>query len=183
MASIAAASHVVAPAAFAAAVPRVATSESSTVRAFTGLKSAPLIARENAAQSLGVQNGSRVSCMQVWAPTGNKKFETLSYLPPLTNDQIAKQIDYMLGKNLIPCLEFDLVGYISRTNFAGSGYYDGRYWTMWKLPMFGCNDAGAVLREIGECKKAYPNAFIRVLGFDNKRQVQITGFVVQRPDL
>jgi hypothetical protein len=47
--------------------------------------------------------------LQVWAPTGNKKFETLSYLPPLTNDQIAKQIDYMLSKNLIPCLEFDLV--------------------------------------------------------------------------
>jgi hypothetical protein len=53
---------------------------------------------------------SGVICfLQVWAPTGNKKFETLSYLPPLTNDQIAKQIDYMLGKNLIPCLEFDLV--------------------------------------------------------------------------
>ncbi len=65
MASIAATSHAVAPAAFAAAVPRVATSESSTVRAFTGLRSAPLIARESAAQSLGVQNGSRVSCMQV----------------------------------------------------------------------------------------------------------------------
>jgi hypothetical protein len=46
---------------------------------------------------------------QVWAPTGNKKFETLSYLPPLTNDQIAKQIDYMLANNSIPCLEFDLV--------------------------------------------------------------------------
>ncbi len=65
MASIAAASHVVAPVAFAAAVPRAATSESSTVRAFTGLRSAPLIARESAGQSLGVQNGSRVSCMQV----------------------------------------------------------------------------------------------------------------------
>jgi ribulose-bisphosphate carboxylase small chain len=182
MASIAATSHAVAPAAFAAAVPRVATSESSTVRAFTGLRSAPLIARESAAQSLGVQNGSRVSCMQVWAPTGNKKFETLSYLPPLTSDQIAKQIDYMLANNSIPCLEFDLVGYVSRDNFAGSGYYDGRYWTMWKLPMFGCTDAASVLREIAECKKAYPNAFIRVLGFDNVRQVQVSGFLVQRPD-
>jgi ribulose-bisphosphate carboxylase small chain len=54
---------------------------------------------------------------------------------------------------------------------------------MWKLPMFGCSDAAAVLREIAECKKAYPKAFIRVLGFDSKRQVQITGFLVQRPDL
>ncbi len=48
--------------------------------------------------------------------------------------------------------------------------------------MFGCSDAASVLREIAECKKAYPKAFIRVLGFDNVRQVQVSGFLVQRPD-
>jgi ribulose-bisphosphate carboxylase small chain len=67
------------------------------------------------------------------------------------------------------------VGTISRINFQGSGYDDGRYWTLWKLPMFGCTDASLVLREIEECKKAYPGAYIRVLGFDNVRQVQVTG--------
>ncbi len=73
------------------------------------------------------------------------------------------------------------VGRISRTNFQGSGYYDGRYWTMWKLPMFGCSDASMVLREIEECKKAYPGAYIRVLGFDNVRQVQVSGFIAHKP--
>jgi ribulose-bisphosphate carboxylase small chain len=47
--------------------------------------------------------------------------------------------------------------------------------------MFGCTDASMVLREIEECKKAYPGAFIRVLGFDNVRQVQVTGFIVHKP--
>jgi ribulose-bisphosphate carboxylase small chain len=47
--------------------------------------------------------------MQVWNPIGMTKFETVSYLPDLTDDQIAKQVDYMIRQNLIPCLEFDVV--------------------------------------------------------------------------
>jgi ribulose-bisphosphate carboxylase small chain len=120
--------------------------------------------------------------LQVWNPYGNPKFETLSYLPPLSDEQIAKQVEFMIRQNLIPCLEFDKKGTVSRDNFQGSGYYDGRYWTMWKLPMFGCNDASQVLAEIQECKKAYPDCFVRVLGFDNKRQVQIAGFLVAFPN-
>ena len=120
--------------------------------------------------------------LQVWNPYNNLKFETLSYLPPLSDEQIAKQVEFMIRQNLIPCLEFDKVGTVSRTNFQGSGYYDGRYWTMWKLPMFGCNDASQVLAEVQECKKAYPDCFVRVLGFDNKRQVQIAGFLVAFPN-
>jgi ribulose-bisphosphate carboxylase small chain len=110
-----------------------------------------------------------VVVVQVWNPIGQPKFETFSYLPPLGDEQIAKQVEYMLTLNLIPCIEFDLVGTVSR------------YWTMWKLPMFGCQDSAQVLREIQECKKEYPECYVRVLGFDSKRQVQICGFVVSRP--
>ena len=70
---------------------------------------------------------------------------------------------------------------LSRENSRGCGYYDGRYWTLWKLPMFGCMDAGAVLREIDECKKTYPNAYIRLMAFDNKRQTQVVAVVVHKP--
>jgi ribulose-bisphosphate carboxylase small chain len=108
MASVVAASTVVAPAAFAAASAGVSSSESTSVRAFSGLKSATLFSAKS--QSLSsVQNGSRVQCMQVWNPIGMTKFETFSYLPDLTDDQIAKQVDYMIRQNLIPCLEFDVV--------------------------------------------------------------------------
>ena len=33
-------------------------------------------------------------------------FETFSYLPPLTDDQIAKQVDYIVNNGWTPCLEF-----------------------------------------------------------------------------
>lgn len=46
---------------------------------------------------------------QTWNPIDNKKFETLSYLPPLSDDSIAKEIDYMMKKGWVPCLEFDAV--------------------------------------------------------------------------
>ncbi|KAJ8751108.1 hypothetical protein K2173_016289 [Erythroxylum novogranatense] len=130
-----------------------------------------------------VSNGSKIQCMKTWNPINNKKFETLSYLPPLSDESIAREIDYMLKKGWIPCLEFDEMGYVRRENSRIPGYYDGRYWTLWKLPMFGCNDSSQVLSEISECKKTYPNAFIRCLAFDSKRQVQCMAFVIQKPTI
>ncbi|XP_024404224.1 ribulose bisphosphate carboxylase small subunit, chloroplastic [Physcomitrium patens] len=182
MASIIAASSVVAPAALSAASSAVSTSESTSVKAFSGLKSTTLFSSK--AQTLSsVQNGSRVQCMQVWNPIGMTKFETFSYLPPLSDDAIAKQVEYMIQQKLIPCLEFDVnANGVSRANNSSPGYYDGRYWTMWKLPMFGCQDSAQVLREIEECKKTFPGCFVRVLGFDNVKQVQICGFLVARPN-
>ncbi|KAJ9162879.1 hypothetical protein P3X46_022620 [Hevea brasiliensis] len=129
-----------------------------------------------------ISNGSRTHCMKTWNPINNKKFETLSYLPPLSDDSIAKEIDYMIKKGWIPCLEFDEVGHVQRENSRMPGYYDGRYWTLWKLPMFGCNDSSQVLNEIHECKKAYPNAYIRCLAFDNKHQGQCMAFIIQKPN-
>ncbi|XP_061361665.1 ribulose bisphosphate carboxylase small subunit, chloroplastic 1-like [Gastrolobium bilobum] len=128
-----------------------------------------------------VSNGSKTHCMKTWNPINNKKFETLSYLPPLSDDSIAKEIDYMLKKGWIPCLEFDELGCIRRENSQMPGYYDGRYWTLWKLPMFGVTDPSQVLKEINECKQAYPNAYIRCLAFDNQRHMQSMAFIIQKP--
>ncbi|MDL0685542.1 ribulose bisphosphate carboxylase small subunit, partial [Yersinia pestis] len=72
--------------------------------------------------------------MQVWPIEGIKKFETLSYLPPLSTEALLKQVDYLIRSKWVPCLEFSKVGFIFREHNASPGYYDGRYWTMWKLP-------------------------------------------------
>ncbi|MEW5298396.1 MAG: hypothetical protein WDW38_000871 [Sanguina aurantia] len=127
--------------------------------------------------------------MMVWQPNNNKYFETFSFLPPLTDDQIAKQVDYMIANTFTPCLEFanKTQAYVCSdnanrlTNGASSSYYDNRYWTMWKLPMFGCRDGMQVLKEIVACSKAFPEAYIRLVAFDAARQVQVMGFLVQRP--
>nr|CAH59404.1 Rubisco SSU [Plantago major] len=159
------------------------TAQTSMVGQFSGLKfgSTFPIAKKTGRVS-SPSSGLKVRCMQVWPPTGKKKYETLSYLPDLTVEQLAKEIDYLLRSKWIPCLEFELEhGFVYRENARSPGYYDGRYWTMWKLPMFGCTDASQVIAELEECKKEYPNAWVRIIGFDNVRQVQCISFIASKP--
>ncbi|KAE9590270.1 putative ribulose-bisphosphate carboxylase [Lupinus albus] len=40
--------------------------------------------------------------------------------------------------------------------------------------MFGCTDSAQVLKELDEAKNEYPNAFIRIIGFDNKFSVLVS---------
>jgi ribulose-bisphosphate carboxylase small chain len=99
-----------------------------------------------------------------------RRYETLSYLPPLTDAQIMKQIQYMIDQGFHPGIEFTEV---STPEMA--------YWTMWKLPMFNCTGTQEVLGEVRECRSEYPNAFIRVVGFDNIKQCQVMSFMVHKP--
>ncbi|MED6202980.1 Ribulose bisphosphate carboxylase small subunit 1A, chloroplastic [Stylosanthes scabra] len=163
---------------------RASPAQGNMVAPFSGLKSMgafPVTRKSNDITSVA-NNGGRVQCMQVWPPLGKKKFETLSYLPDLTDEQLRKEVDYLLRKGWVPCLEFELEhGFVYREHHRSPGYYDGRYWTMWKLPMFGCTDSAQVIKELVEAKTAYPNAFIRIIGFDNVRQVQCISFIAYKP--
>jgi len=131
---------------------------------------------------------SQAASMMIWQPINNKMFETFSYLPPLSDDEIAEQVDYIVDNGWVPCLEFAPAdqAYTGSDNAIRMGsitpcYYDNRYWTLWKLPMFGCTDADQVLREVNNCNKAFPECYVRLVAFDSVRQVQVMGFLVQRP--
>merc|ERR1712072_1635773 len=73
--------------------------------------------------------------MQAYSPFDAKKYETLSYLPQLSNDDIRKQLDYMIRNSWTPCLEFSDDGDIYLNTRMGPGYYDNRYWSLYKLPI------------------------------------------------
>ncbi|AFZ45650.1 ribulose 1,5-bisphosphate carboxylase small subunit [Halothece sp. PCC 7418] len=98
-------------------------------------------------------------------------YETLSYLPPLTDQQIAKQIQYMLDQDFIPAVEFE-----------ESPSPEDHHWTLWKLPLFDATSPQDVLNEVRECRSEYSNCYIRVVGFDNIRQCQMVSFIVYKPD-
>ncbi|KAM3372644.1 hypothetical protein ACQJBY_019499 [Aegilops geniculata] len=153
--------------------PAVMASSATTVAPFQGLKSTAGLPVSRRSSSAGLSS--------VWPIEGIKKFETLSYLPPLSTEALLKQVDYLIRSKWVPCLEFSKVGFVFREHNSSPGYYDGRYWTMWKLPMFGCTDATQVLNEVEEVKKEYPDAYVRVIGFDNMRQVQCVSFIAFRP--
>jgi ribulose-bisphosphate carboxylase small chain len=149
---------------------------------------AAVATRVAVAPKAAFSNAAVTKQMLVWEPENNKYFETLSFLPPLTDDQISKQVDYIVNNGWTPCLEFAdaehaYVKNVNNVRFGpvSAGYYDNRYWTMYKLPMFGCTDPSQVLTEIANAANSFPEAFIRICGFDSVRQVQCASFLVRRP--
>ncbi|KAB2624286.1 ribulose bisphosphate carboxylase small chain [Pyrus ussuriensis x Pyrus communis] len=153
--------------------------QASMLAPFNGLKSSsafPVTRKANDITSIASNGGT------VWPPIGLKKFETLSYLPPLSAESLAREVDYLLRNNWVPTLEFELEKpFVYSENGNSPGYYDGRYWTMWKLPLFGCTDSSQVLKELEEAKTTYPESFIRIIGFDNIRQTQCVSFIAYKP--
>ena len=99
-----------------------------------------------------------------------RRYETLSYLPPLTDQQIAKQIQYMLEQGFIPAIEFQ-----------NDPLPSDHHWTLWKLPFFGGASAQQILSEVRECKSQFSDCYIRVIGFDNIKQCQTMSFIVYKP--
>lgn len=97
------------------------------------------------------------------------KYETFSYLPEMTAEQLRAQIQYIIDKGWDVAVEHVEP---ERTNST--------YWYFWKLPMFGEWDIDKVYTEVDACAKAYPNHHIKVIGYDKIKQSQGTAMVVRR---
>lgn len=96
--------------------------------------------------------------------------ETFSYLPPLTDEQIEKQIAYILRNGWIPAIEY--------TDRPGP---TNHYWTLWKLPLFEATTVEEVMAEVKACREAYPDAYLKIVSYDSQRQGQTLGFIVHQP--
>jgi ribulose-bisphosphate carboxylase small chain len=95
-----------------------------------------------------------------------------SYLPELTDEEITAQVRYVLDKSWPVSIEY-----------TDDPHPRNVYWEMWGLPMFDLTEPDGVLREIDECRKSFPNHYVRVLAYDASLGRQTTGlsFLVQRP--
>lgn len=99
------------------------------------------------------------------------RLETFSYLPELSVDEVEAQIRSILERDLVVAIEH-------------SPRIDPRdhYWTLWRLPLFAVDDPAAVLSELDDCVRAHPDEYVRVNGYDARRQGQVASFVVHRPE-
>lgn len=95
-----------------------------------------------------------------------------SLVPDLTDDQIRKQIEYSIRRGFAVSIEY-----------TDDPHPRNCYWEMWGLPLFNVADASTIMYELAECRKAHPNMYIKINGFNNERGVESTGisFIVQRP--
>ena len=97
---------------------------------------------------------------------------TFSYLPELTDAQIVKQIDYCLSKGQAIGLEY-----------TDDPHPRNTYWEMFGNPMFDLSDAAGVMLEVANCRKTFPNHYIRLMAFDSTHGTEsvVLSFIVNRP--
>jgi ribulose-bisphosphate carboxylase small chain len=57
------------------------------------------------------------------------------------------------------------------------------YWEMWGLPMFDIKDAAGIMTEVTACRKAHPNEYVRINGYNRRytKQTVALSFIVNRP--
>lgn len=95
-----------------------------------------------------------------------------SFLPDLSDEEIALQIAYCLSNRWAISLEY-----------TDDPHPRNTYWSMWGLPMFDLEDPAGVIKELNDARDAVPNCYIRLNAFDSTlgRQTTALSFIVHRP--
>jgi ribulose-bisphosphate carboxylase small chain len=95
-----------------------------------------------------------------------------SYLPDLTDPEISLQIEYGLKR-----------GYAWSVEYTDDPHPRNTYWEMFGPPNFDLKDAAGVMMELQNCRKTFPQHYIRLMAFDNTRGVEsiVMSFIVNRP--
>jgi len=95
-----------------------------------------------------------------------------SFLPDLTDEQVAVQVEY--------CLRND---WAIGVEYTHDPHPRNTYWEMWGNPMFDLRDAAGVMMEVRACRDANPDAYIRLNAFDSTRGFETVrmSFIINRP--
>jgi len=95
-----------------------------------------------------------------------------SFLPDLTDEQITAQIRYALGN-----------GWAVSVEYTDDPHPRNVYWEMFGMPNFDSADPAGILGEIQECRRTFPDRYVRVTAFDSAPgwETPRMCFLVQRP--
>ena len=99
---------------------------------------------------------------------------TFSYLPELTDVQITRQIEYCLAHHWAIGLEY-----------TDDPHPRNTYWEMFGNPQFDVVDPAAIMLDLAECRKTYPQHYIRLTAFDSTHGTEsvVLSFIVNRPSV
>jgi ribulose-bisphosphate carboxylase small chain len=97
---------------------------------------------------------------------------TFSFLPELNDKQILAQVEYCLS-----------MGWALSIEYTDDPHPRNTYWEMHGIPMFDLRDAAGILREVQDCRRTFPNHYIKVNAFDATRGQETVrlSFIVNRP--
>ncbi|SMN00641.1 Ribulose bisphosphate carboxylase small chain [uncultured Candidatus Thioglobus sp.] len=97
-----------------------------------------------------------------------------SFLPDLTDEEITAQIKYAINNKWPVNIEY-----------TDDPHPRNTYWEMYGMPMFDMTDPAGILMEINECRKTFPNCYIRVMASDATRGTESVkmSYIVNRPSV
>lgn len=110
-----------------------------------------------------------MSDVRAYEPKG-RRFETFSYLPDLSPEEVRSQIVWLVKQ-----------GWTAAVEHTAPDGLDSDFWHLWKLPMFDVVDVDKILAEVVECRERNPGHAIRLIGYDRFAQSQGSSMVVYRP--
>ena len=95
-----------------------------------------------------------------------------SFMPDLTDAQITAQIKWALQHKWAVSVEY-----------TDDPHPRNTYWEMFGNPMFDLKDPAGILMEINNCRKTFPNHYVRVMAFNSTRGAEspAMSFLVNRP--
>ena len=95
-----------------------------------------------------------------------------SFLPDLTDAQITAQIRWALEH-----------GWAVSVEYTDDPHPRNTYWEMFGMPMFDLKDPAGILLEIHNCRRTFPDRYIRVMAFSSTRGTEspAMSFIVNRP--
>ena len=99
---------------------------------------------------------------------------TFSFLPDLTDEQIASQLRYALRN-----------GWAIMVEHTDDPHPRNGLWEMWDAPQFDLHedDADVALRDVCAAREAHPGSYVKVVCYDRAlgRQSSRLSFIVGRP--
>jgi ribulose-bisphosphate carboxylase small chain len=99
---------------------------------------------------------------------------TYSFLPDLTDEQIASQTEYCIDN-----------GWAVSIEHTDDPHPRNTYWDMWDAPMFNLGSARPVMDALAGCRAAHPQRYIKLSAFDSTKGWESVraSFIVQRPSV
>lgn len=99
-----------------------------------------------------------------------ERFETYSFLPPLSQTQIDAHIDQLIERKLVPLIEYnDMDNHIFSL------------WNLWHLPKGATPTKLLIKKMLGQCAQNNPNAYVRLSGYNKAERKHSMSFIVHSP--
>jgi ribulose-bisphosphate carboxylase small chain len=97
---------------------------------------------------------------------------TFSFLPDLSDVQITAQVEHALAQ-----------GWAIGIETTDDPHPRNTFWEMFGNPMFDVADAAGVMLELRQCRKTFPDHYIRLTAFDSTHGTEsvVLSFIVNRP--